>query len=75
MPYKVSILYDYNSTPTDLRRAAVHKGGWSETVWSNFGTAPDIEINFLAGLRSAFLPSSVRIIGRECNPMHWSAAA
>jgi len=65
MPIKVSMIFQYASSPQNPAVASVHTGGWSETLWSILaaGTPLRNRITNWAQRRSLLLGSTVSIIG------------
>jgi hypothetical protein len=64
MAYRVSLLFDVTTAPSDLTAASPHSGGWSESHWTLSVT--DLTTNFLpllAQRRAALLSSLSSIIG------------
>jgi len=63
MPYKYSLLFQLNTTPTNLARASAHIAGWSETVWDDSGNVGIGALADLATKRALMLPISAKIVG------------
>ena len=61
--WKASFLIDYSSAPTDLSKAASHKGGWSETLWWIGSDAPNVVLRDWANKRAPMLTRTCRIVG------------
>jgi hypothetical protein len=63
MSWRAAFVIDFASAPTNLQDAAVHKGGWSESMWWDYNNAPTVTGPAWAQKRATLLPRTCRIVG------------
>jgi len=64
MDSRVTMIFNMNTTPTNLANAQVHAGGWSESFWKQGGIlATDPSLVGLQTDRARILPASASVVG------------
>jgi hypothetical protein len=64
MPFRVSILFNLTTTPTDPSSAAPRSGGWSETLVNTFNSPLSLAyLTLIAAARAQMLPVQASVVG------------